>query len=367
MLLRSCFLFVIGLMVGVLVGVGMLNFQVEFTKPISLKNVIQYPESHDHLENVVGPVKEVKFHNSMEPNHYHEDDDAKDLYDKVKVLCWVLTSPANHEKKAKHVKATWGRRCNKLIFMSSLDDNDLPSINLKVEEGHNKLWGKTKAAFKYVYNNYIDEYDWFMKADDDTYVVLENLRYMLSLYDKKIPIYFGCKFRKFTTNGYMSGGAGYVLSKKALRLFIEKALPDPKLCSQGNIASEDVEIGKCLERVGVMAGDSRDEHGRGRFMPFVPTYHLIPGLVGKTNWYWNYIYYPALEGLDCCSDSAITFHYISPNQMYEMEYLIYHLKPYGVKQNFAFPPALPPDDKSIPELILLSRFNSTTSSYNTTN
>ncbi len=102
-----------------------------------------------------------------------------------------------------------------------------------------------------------DEADWFMKADDDTYVVVENLRYMLQPYNASEAIYFGCKFKPYVTQGYMSGGAGYVLSKEALKRFVQRGVNDQTglLCRKDGKGAEDVELGKCMENLQVKSFD----------------------------------------------------------------------------------------------------------------
>ena len=42
-------------------------------------------------------------------------------------------------------------------------------------------------------------------------------RYLLSDKNSSSPVYFGHKFKPYVEQGYFSGGAGYVLSKEALK------------------------------------------------------------------------------------------------------------------------------------------------------
>ena len=107
--------------------------------------------------------------------------------------------------------------------------------------------------------------------------------------------------------GYMAGGAGYVLSREALQRFVTKGITDEtgKICRKDGKGAEDAEMGKCMQNLNVPAGDTRDAMGRGRFLPLAPNYHLIPKIMDKKFWLWTSSYYK-FEVVP----SYLIFHYI---------------------------------------------------------
>ena len=56
-----------------------------------------------------------------------------------------------------------------ILSPSCWPDPKLPSVKIIANDGRDQLWGKTKASFKYVYDHHLQDADWFMKADDDTW------------------------------------------------------------------------------------------------------------------------------------------------------------------------------------------------------
>ena len=165
-----------------------------------------------------------------------------------------------------------------------------------------------------------------MKADSDTYVIAENLRYLLSDYKPSQAIYFGQHFSMIVANGYMSGGAGYVYSREALRRYGEHG--HTQLCNNSQ-GIDDVDIGTCFQTLGILPGDSRDKLGRSSFhcLPPDPAVHT-----GMPKWLEVYLKFfdKNFTGMESVSDYPISFHWVSKDTMYMLEYYIYHLRPYGI-------------------------------------
>jgi len=281
-------------------------------------------QSNQSLKNLVLP-KEAK---QQEPDHISTT--------KPRILCWILSvdNPTNNQK-SQSVVDTWGTRCDKLLIVKNgthlQEVGNILTLPI-AHEGRNILWQKVSSASKYIFDKYSNQYDWFMKADDDTYVIVESLRAFLSQHDPRDPVYFGHKLRPFVKQGYMSGGSGYVLSREALRrlvkLGIEKGLAR---CHLEETEVEDVRIGQCLEAVQVKAGDSRDHQDRETFFPLPPQMLFKKELPSMVPWFSKYTYFPSTRRAirshkRIISDQPIAFHYMTPESMRYTDFLLYQVR-----------------------------------------
>ncbi|CAF0748362.1 unnamed protein product [Didymodactylos carnosus] len=262
-----------------------------------------------------------------------------------RVLCFVLTEQNGLSTRAKAVYSTWGKRCGKFLFIAKLnssyrytiyDNNDYVSTNNELPiqyipnlpDGYYQLNNKIRATLVFIYQ-YYPNYDWYLKADDDTFIIYENLIRFLHEIKSNPSFLYGFRFRE---KYYVSGGAGYLLHKRALHLLGER-LQDDEFYKTCNVSMEDIMVGQCLELLTAnqdnIVGESIDEHGRERFHPLAFPVHYR-GPKNRTHQQWIHFrpYHHILFGYDAFSETTISFHYITPDQMYELYTILYEIRHY---------------------------------------
>jgi hypothetical protein len=83
----------------------------------------------------------------LRPNHFNNDYNYFSISkNKIKIFCMILTTYANHETRAIHVKNTWAKRCDGLIFLSSENNSTLPAIKICGEDKYDSLWCKVSIV-----------------------------------------------------------------------------------------------------------------------------------------------------------------------------------------------------------------------------
>lgn len=174
-----------------------------------------------------------------------------------------------------------------------------------MNDSYASLTHKVYFTFKDLYNRY-NNFDWYLKADDDTFIFMANLRKFLRDKNSSAPVTYGYDFKIAINYGYHSGGAGYLLSREAMMRFGKKLNESFEKCSF--IGLEDQDVADTLRTVGVYPNKSIDENGYERFHPFTPEAHLLgkvpDGLI-------HYASNPVQHGPECCSNTSISFHYMT--------------------------------------------------------
>ncbi|RXG54729.1 Chondroitin sulfate synthase 1 [Armadillidium vulgare] len=171
----------------------------------------------------------------------------------------VMTANKYLNSRAKTIYETWGKNIpGDIGFFSSENsetDVDIPLIKLK---GVDDVYPPQKKSFmmiKYMYDNFINDYEYFMRADDDVYVRTDRLEKFLKSVNSSKPHYIGQAGRgnqdEFghlalsNKENFCMGGPGMIFSRET----IKKMAPNIRSCIK-NLRSthEDVEIGRCVQK-----------------------------------------------------------------------------------------------------------------------
>ncbi|CAF0956706.1 unnamed protein product [Adineta steineri] len=274
-------------------------------------------------------------------------------YYRSRLFCFVLTNQDNLEDRARAAYETWGHRCGRFVLITRLNSSrsytiyENENINIKHDqlpiqyiptlpnETYSHLPDKVREILLFL-NKYYPNYDWYLKADDDTYVIIENLlRFLISTIKRRPkPVLYGYRFRE---DYYVSGGSGYVLTRKGLDLF-GSYMNDNLLYARCNSTMEDMMVGSCLQIIFSLAlsneikdltlvGETIDDQGRERFHPLTFRVHFN-GPKNKTKREWIYFrpFHHNLFGYEALSETTISFHYTVPEDMYQIHSLLYDIR-----------------------------------------
>jgi chondroitin sulfate synthase len=174
------------------------------------------------------------------------------------VFVGVMTAARYLDTRAKAVYDTWGRRVpGKVMFFSSEDSysEDVPLVALPGVDDTYPPQKKSFMMLKHMYDHYIDQYEWFLRADDDVYVRTDRLEELLRSVDSKKPWFIGQTGRGNTEEfgmlslesdeNFCMGGPGVIFSRETLK----RMAPYVDECLANLYTThEDVELGRCVRR-----------------------------------------------------------------------------------------------------------------------
>ena len=171
----------------------------------------------------------------------------------------VVTSKNLLLTRGKTINSTWGRQAAPgLKFFSSEGtlSHGLPVVSLAGTDDTYPPQKKVYRMLKYMYDNFINEFNWFMRADDDVYVRVDPLVSFLNTLDSSTDLYIGQpgigkpgdweRIQLYPSEHYCMGGTGVILSRSLLI----KLGPHLEECLVNVVVSwnEDLEVGRCIMR-----------------------------------------------------------------------------------------------------------------------
>eukprot|EP00047_Mylnosiga_fluctuans_P008630 m.259500 g.259500 ORF g.259500 m.259500 type:complete len:721 (+) comp22550_c0_seq1:55-2217(+) len=241
---------------------------------------------------------------------------------KHRLLCFIMAMPQNFATKGAAVNRTWGRECDILLFFSTELVPGYNVIKSPIEgEDRDLLWRKAQHAWLHVARKFADKADFFVRADDDTYINMDNLRALLEPHDPDGRLFIGRLLypEGVKDEGFYSGGSSIIASRGTMVHFAKSAAKNRWIFGEEDTFADDLEISLTMARIGINPVDTLDAEGRNLFHTLgVGVERSLTRKKDPSMWLWTYSP-SAIEGMSCCSKRWISSHYTSPPEMYMLD------------------------------------------------
>ena len=183
---------------------------------------------------------------------------SEELVLRKTVFIGVVTAEKLLNTRGKAIFETWGKSAPMITFFSAEGESKttLPVVSLPGVDDTYPPQKKVYRMLKYMHDNYINEYNWFLRADDDVYVRVPQLIQFLNTLDSNKMVYMGQpgmgkpqdleRIQLRADEHYCMGGTGVIYSNTLLK----RLAPHLDDCLANVVVSynEDLEVGRCISR-----------------------------------------------------------------------------------------------------------------------
>jgi hypothetical protein len=206
-------------------------------------------QSRQHADNFSKDI----FCNCAMAEHYVANDHTKNNEAHVEEvtlndIVFIVITGVKRLHHAHIAARTWVRHIppSNLFFYSDHNCSNLPNCR-NVGAAEERRWIKTKvvSAFTEIYQQYSHK-KWFMKLDDDTFLVTDHLLKLLSHYNSSHLHYVGRYYDNWGDQ-YCEGGAGYLFSHGLMKEMMTSGKYRDCMMTMCFYPYEDVCTGKCMK------------------------------------------------------------------------------------------------------------------------
>ncbi|RWS30891.1 chondroitin sulfate synthase 1-like protein [Leptotrombidium deliense] len=186
-----------------------------------------------------------------------------------------MTAQKYLDSRVVDIHRTWGRSvASELLFFSSSSsryniyprlnlftiylfrsDYTIPLVALPTVDDSYPPQKKSFLMLKFMYDNFIDDFEWFFRADDDVYVDTDRLKHFLMTVNSSETFFIGQpglgskdEFGQLNlkeSENFCMGGPGVIISRETLKRFA----PHIQYCLKHLYSThEDVEVGRCVQK-----------------------------------------------------------------------------------------------------------------------